>query len=195
MVVAGKTKRTLVKRAEPQPSSQPRVDQFLVGLTSPFRITILKFLARARAFGEPVQPFTSIQKAIEDLDHFISTQNLAYHLGELKNVRLVDHVEGDVGTGGYRINERGSKILGVYFDLEGMDAEMHVLHPNVLSEYVYEQHVDLLLRTTVPTAHVTTVAFQPRQPRESPEPASREQGRPGKPRKGLPGQARLDRFT
>lgn len=209
MVVAGKTKRTLVRRAEPEPSFQPRVDQYLVGLTSPFRITILKFLARARAFGEPLQPFTSIQKAIETIDHFISTANLAYHLTELKNVNLVDHVEDGVDTPGYRINERGNKILRVYYELEGMDDQVQILHPNVLLGYVYEHHVDRLLHTTVPSAHVIAVTLQPRNPRDPPVPGTRGargpgdrkggpgtgRGGTGKPGTGSTGQARLDRFA
>jgi DNA-binding HxlR family transcriptional regulator len=176
MVLVKKRRSTLVKQDPPKTPQkkhlQLKIDQILLPLTSPIRISIMKFLNRAKKNGEALQTFMNIQRALEGINPDLSTANLGYHLGELKKVKFIEQIEGECGgragsSGGYILTELGRKLVSVYFELEGIHDEMEILHPNDLEQHVYRDYAHKMLIPGNTGPHVTHVNFQPKK-EESP---------------------------
>jgi len=164
MVMSGKKKHPIVKpegAKAKRPPVQMRIDHLFLAMTSPIRISIMKFLTRARKNGTPLQSFTNIQHAIESIDTFTSTANLGYHLAELKKVQFVDHLDEDGKGPAYMITELGRKLVEIYFSLESVHEEFNILHPNDMEIHVYRDDMLKMLEPCTDFPHVTSIKFSP----------------------------------
>lgn len=160
MLITKKPKGRLVKtkpgNKQGESGYQVRIDYIMVGLRHPIRISILKFLKRAREHGP--QSFTRVARALKGINKKISTANLGYHLAELKKVWFIT---GGEQAGGYAITELGRKLLEVYFELEGIHQEFNILQVNNLDEYVYADDVGVLLQVQNHLDHVMEIETCP----------------------------------
>jgi DNA-binding HxlR family transcriptional regulator len=135
----------------------------MLGLSSPIRVSIMKFLLRARKNGEAEQSFTNIKHALESTNPYISTSDLDYHLKELKKVKFINHLNAGEKNAVYLLTELGEKLVEVYFTIEGMHDESQILSPNNLDTHVYKNQVLKLVEPCKNEPHVTKIAIEPRR--------------------------------
>ena len=134
----------------------------MLGLNSPIRISIMKFLLRVKKNSAAEQSFTNIKHALESINPYISTSDLDYHLKELKKVKFIDHLNAGTKNAVYLLTELGEKLVDVYFTIEGMHDELQVLTPNNLDTHVYKNQVLKLVEPCKNEPHVTKIVLEPR---------------------------------
>lgn len=161
MAIVRRQRRTIV-RQDPKPTIQMRIDYIMLGLSSPIRISIMKFLLRTRKNGAAEQSFTNIKHALESINPYISTSDLDYHLKELKKVKFINHLNAGEKNAVYLLTELGEKLVDVYFAIEGMHDELQILTPNNLDTHVYKNQVLKLVEPCKNEPHVTKIAIEPR---------------------------------
>ncbi|MHA1369023.1 MAG: hypothetical protein ACTSRA_04805 [Promethearchaeota archaeon] len=118
---------------------QMRIDHLFFCFIHPIRISILKFLNRNRHNG-PAQ-FMLIKRALESLDHPISTANLNYHLSALRKAGFIFSGNQDNTSSGYMITAIGRKLVEKYFELEKIFDEYFILKRNKLDNHLYRDEI------------------------------------------------------
>ncbi len=200
-----KRKRTLVPREKIE---MPRVDavgqmkltDYFFALSHPLRLTIMRFLDRAKSSGFGIQSFTGIQKALEGSYHVVAAPNLNHHLNELKKVGFVDQVAPGNGTGsGYMLLDLGHQLLVMCKDIEDK-VEKKGLWPNKYEDFVYREFVEMFIVPVKNQPHVTDIPLgdeaRPFSPStHAPEPVPGSRSRPAKDPRGPGAFSRLESFA
>lgn len=165
MAVIKKTRRPMVPMKSPPKRAnlyQLRIDHLFSSFGHPVRVTILKYLNRARENGP--QAFSSVLRALNSLGHDMASSNLVYHLNGLKEIEFIEHQEDE----GYSITQLGRKLVDKYFEIEEIFDDLEILTPNILAGHLYESEITAITAATSPFEHyqieVTIL------PREKPDP-------------------------